>query len=187
MMTMETKMPRAVMIAAMPIAMGLSLAQPAHADSAFQDTTAIDAAVATFTGRPIGVEGGARTAVDTRLKLAPCPMVALSWYGTTHSAVQVTCSNPNWRMFVPVMTPPPAPLAPVIAAAPAPRPEMVIKRGDPITVEVNAPGFSIARDGVAMSDAAAGGRLLVNVDGTKKPIQAIAVENGRATLPGWTE
>ena len=44
----------------------------------FQDTGGLDRAVAAFTSRPIGAEGGARTAIDTRLRLAQCPTVSLA-------------------------------------------------------------------------------------------------------------
>jgi flagella basal body P-ring formation protein FlgA len=64
---------------------------------------------------------------------------------------------------------------------------IVLKRGDPVTIEVNASGFAITRDGVAMTDAASGGRFLVDVDGSRKPVQAVALEAGRATLPGWAQ
>jgi flagella basal body P-ring formation protein FlgA len=71
-----------------------------------------------------------------------------------------------------------------VAAAPA-KAEPVIRRGDPIMVEAGAPGFSITRDGVAMGDAPVGGRLMVKVDPAKPPIQAVALESGRAALPGF--
>lgn len=161
---------------------------PARAQGPFQDTETLDRAVAAFTGRPIGSEGGARTAVDPRLKLASCATLALAWRQDNHDAVVITCTAPEWRMFVPVLMPPPPVAAPQPAATtPAAKPEIVIKRGDPVTVEVKTAGFSVTRDGVAMSDAPAGGRLLIDVVGPKKPIQAIAVEAGRATLPGYRE
>lgn len=166
-------------------------ATPAGAQVRFQDTTAIDVAVAAFTGFRIGEEGGARAAVDQRLKLAACPLPQLDWRSGYQDAVVVTCDTPRWRIYVPIRLAPQTARAPVVAAAvaplaPAPRAEPVIKRGDPITVEVGTAGFSITRDGVAMGDAPAGGRLLVKVDPAKPPIQAVAIENGRATLPGWT-
>lgn len=167
----------------------LLIAAPAAAQS-FQDTSAIDRAVATFTARAIGEDGGALSAVDGRLKLASCPMVAMSWHGVRHDAVEVTCTGPAWHLFVPVRTvaAPVGAIAPAaLPAAPPPKAEIVIKRGDPITIAAEEPGFSISREGVAMSDAAAGGRFLVRADGTKAPIQAIAIESGRATLPGWTK
>ena len=78
----------------------------------FQDIAALDAAVTAFTGRPVGVEGGPRAAIDNRLKLAQCPTVALSWRTEAHDAVVVTCSSPQWRIFVPVLSAPrPAPEA----------------------------------------------------------------------------
>ncbi len=162
------------------------IATPATAQPSFQDVGLIDGAVTTFTGKAIGSEGGARTGVDQRLKLAACPMVSLSWRTPAHDAVVVTCQAPEWRVFVPVMMPPAPPIA-AAAAVSAARPEIVIKRGDPVTVEAGAVGFTITREGVAMSEAAVGGRFLVNVDGARKPIQAIALETGRATLPGYTQ
>ncbi|HET9509557.1 MAG TPA: flagella basal body P-ring formation protein FlgA [Sphingomonas sp.] len=154
----------------------------------FQDTTAIDVAVAAFTGHAVGEEGGARTAVDQRLKLAQCPLPQLDWRGSYQDAVVVTCDTPRWRIYVPIKLPPQAARPQVAAAAPvavapAAKPEMVIRRGDPITIEAGGAGFSITRDGTALSDAPAGGRLLVKVDPAKPPVQAIALAAGRATLP----
>ncbi len=164
----------------------LSLAPVATAQLRFQDTTAIDVAVTAFTGQPVGTDGGARTTVDPRLKLAACPLPQLDWRGAYQDAVVVTCETPKWRIYVPIKLSPQAARVPVAAVAPAAKLEPVIRRGDPITIEVGTVGFSISRDGVAMGDAPAGGRLLVKVDPAKPPIQAVAIENGRATLPGWT-
>jgi flagella basal body P-ring formation protein FlgA len=38
-----------------------------------------------------------------------------------------------------------------------------------------------------MGDAAPGARFLVKVEDTRNPVQAVAIEAGRATLPGWAE
>ncbi|MEH3102783.1 MAG: flagella basal body P-ring formation protein FlgA [Sphingomonas phyllosphaerae] len=164
----------------------------AAASLAFQDTVAIDRAVAAFTTRPIGAEGGARAPVDARLRLATCGMVALSWRTDAHDAVVVACADPAWRIFVPVIAPPrAASAAPAVmrtgAAAPAPRAEPVIRRGDPVTIEAGSDGFSITREGVAMADAAPGARVMVRVTDSTRPVQAVAVDAGRATLPGWPE
>lgn len=170
------------------IALALSLSL-AGAAAAYQDTAALDRAVAAFTGKPIGEEGGARAIVDPRLRLAICPTVALSWRTDARDAVVVACSGPNWRLFVPVRMPPQATVVARAAAAPAPvqSAEKVIHRGDALVIEAGADGFSITREGVAMADAAAGQRLMVRVDGAKMPVQAVAVAPGRATLPGWIE
>lgn len=162
------------------------------AGAAFQDIASLDRAVAAFTARPIGSEGGPRARVDPRLRLAQCPTVALSWRTEAHDAVVVSCSGPDWRIFVPVLSPPRAvTMTPTVvsaaAAAPAKAAPPVIRRGDPVTIEAGSDGFSITREGVAVGDAAPGARFMVRVDGTPRPVQAVAVDTGRATLPGWSE
>jgi flagella basal body P-ring formation protein FlgA len=161
------------------------MASPAAAQS-FQSTALIDKAVAGFTGHAIGETGGARTAVDTRLKLATCPMVSLNWRTDSHDSVVVTCTDPQWRIFVPVMMPArPGPAAtPAAAPVAAAKAAIVIKRGDPVTVVAGEGGFSVTRDGIATTDAAAGARVLIRVQDGKPPIQAIAVEAGKAMIPG---
>lgn len=153
------------------------------AGATFQDTKAIDAAVLAFTGKPVGQEGGPRAPVDARLRLAACAAPDLSWQSERHSAVVVRCAAPAWRIYVPVLAPPPPPRQVAAAIAPAPRPEPVVRRGDPVTVEAKAAGFSITREGTAMADAAPGARLLVRVDDKRAPVQAVAVEPGRVALP----
>lgn len=172
-----------------PLAL-LGLMLPVAATAAtFQDTATLDRAVAGFTGQWIGMQGGARTPVDPRLRLASCPMIAMSWRTASHDAVVISCSGPAWRIFVAVAMPatttttttPGAVVGPVVRAEP------VIKRGDPVMIEAESNGFAISREGVAMGDAAPGGRFMVKVDDTRNPVQAVAVASGRATLPGWTE
>jgi len=167
--------------------LALTLAAAPAAAQHFQSTPLIDKAVAGFTGHGIGETGGARTEVDTRLKLAACPMVSLAWRTDTHDSVVVTCPDPQWRIFVPVLTPTATPAPAVVVGQAAPPPAkavIVIKRGDPVTVVAGTSGFSVTRDGIATTDAAAGARVLVRVDEGKPPIQAIAVEPGKAMIPG---
>ena len=159
------------------------------AAAAFQDTRAIDADVAAFTGHAIGEEGGARMPVDPRLKLAACADFSVDWQGSFQTAVVVRCTGPAWRIYVPVNHAPIARQAAAVAARPAPvaKPEPVVRRGDPVTVEAVASGFSVTREGVAMGDAAPGSRLQVRVEDKKPPIQAVAVEPGRVRLPSTAE
>lgn len=153
--------------------------------ASFQEVPAIDRAVAAFTGRAIGDEGGARASVDSRLRLAACPMVALSWRSDAHDAVVVTCTGPDWRIFVPVRRAAPAAAAgPVAAATPVPAP-VVVRRGDPVLIEAGTDGFQITREGVAAADAAVGARVAVRVEGAAQPVQAVALAGGRVGLPGW--
>lgn len=154
----------------------------------FQSTTHLDTLVEQFAGAPIGAVGGARTAVDARLKLALCASPELSWRDpATEDAVVIRCSAPQWRIFVPLNALPKAARPASMAAAPVVKAAPVIKRGDPVTVEAGSDGFAITRDGIAAGDATPGGRLLVKVDDNKPPIQAIAIETGRARVPGFGE
>ena len=170
------------------------LAAPAAAQD-FQSTLVLDTIVSQFTGHSIGQLGGARAPVDTRLKLAACAAPQLEWHTDAREAVVVRCMAPQWKIYVPVLAPPRPKPAPVAAApvqtlaaqlpAPAPaKPEIVIKRGDTVTLEAGGTGFSITREGVAMGDAPVGGRVMIKVDDKKPPIQAIAVQAGHAKLPG---
>lgn len=154
--------------------------------ASFQDTAALDASVAAFTGHGVGEEGGARAAIDTRLRLARCPTVSMSWRTEAHDAVVVACADPAWRIFVPaVRATPVATAAGGGAAVAVAKAAPVIRRGDPITIAADSDGFSITRDGIAMGDAAPGAHFLVKVDDAKAPVQAVAVAAGQATLPGW--
>ncbi|TPG20615.1 hypothetical protein EAH87_08820 [Sphingomonas koreensis] len=166
----------------------LLIPAPVAAQAAFQDTAGLDRAVASFTGHGVGETGGARTTIDGRLKLAQCPTVALSWHGLNRDSVMITCSGPDWHVYVPVQQAAPTPISPSISPAvtlPA-KAEIVIKRGDPVMVEASDSGFSISREAIAMGNAAVGDRFMAKGDGDKAPFQAVAVESGRATLPGWS-
>lgn len=161
----------------------LSLALAAAAPE-FQSTAMLDAIVTQFTGKALGEQGGARAPVDKRLKLQACAAPQLEWRTEAKDAVVVRCMAPAWRIYVPVDAVPQPKPVPVAAQAPVVVKALpVIRRGDPITVEAGAAGFSISREGVAMGDAVAGARLLVKVDEKKAPIQAVAVEPGLARLP----
>lgn len=173
----------------MLLSLALAAATPAAAQD-FQSTHVLDIIVAQFTGVAIGGQGGARAPVDKRLKLQACAAPQLEWHSAAKDAVVVRCMAPGWRIFVPVNAVPQPRAAPVAAAPAAAVPVRavpVIRRGDPVTVEAGATGFSITRDGVAMGDAAAGARLLVKIDERKPPIQAVAIESGRARLPGTAD
>lgn len=154
---------------------------------AFQSTTALDQLVERFAGAPIGAEGGARAPVDARLKLATCDAPELSWRSPAEDAVVIRCPGPQqWRVFVAINAlPKPAPVAAAPVAPAAAKVEPVIRRGDPVMLEAGAAGFSITREGLAMGDAAPGGRVLVRTDDKRPPVAAVAIGPGRARLPGF--
>lgn len=157
----------------------------------FQSTSALDTLVEQFAGAPVGQMGGARAPVDKRLKLAACAVPQLSWRSAAEDAVVIRCQGPQqWRLFVPVIALPKsaADAAPTrMPVAAVMKAETIIKRGDPVLIEAGASGFSITREGVAMGDASVGGRVLIKTDDNRSPIAAIALETGRARLPGFAE
>lgn len=165
------------------IALLIALSGPT---AAFQSTETLDQLVERFAGAPIGAEGGARAAVDKRLKLAACDSPQLSWRSPAEDAVVIRCPGPQqWRVFVAINA---LPKAAPTAATPAPvaaKVEFAIRRGDPVMLEAGAAGFSITREGLAMGDAAVGGRVLVKTDDKRPPVAAIALAPGRAKLPGF--
>lgn len=172
------------------IAILLTAAAASASPAAFQSTDMLDRLVEQFAGAPIGMEGGARAPVDKRLKLAACDAPQLSWRSAAEDAVVIRCQGPQqWRVFVPVNALP-KPVAPAVTAMPVPavaKPVTVIKRGDPVLIEAGAPGFSITREGLAVADAAVGARVMIKVDDKRPPVAAIALEPGRARLPGFGE
>lgn len=147
------------------------------------DLALLDRAAEIFAGARLGEAGGPIAPIDRRLRLAACASSPeFTWRSDARDAIVIRCPEANgWRIFVSVKA---QPFSPAVRPA-AVKVEPVIRRGDPVTLEAGQGSFSVSADGIAMSDAAPGGRLQVKVDGAKMPVQAIAVDTGRATLPGW--
>lgn len=161
----------------------LALAASATPAFAATDIAALEQRVLDFAGAGIGAEGGPAQPLDRRLHLADCAsQPALAWRSDRKDAIVIRCADAGWRIFVPVRSTPPLP---VVRAAAAVRPEPVIRRGDIIMLSAESAGFSVSGEGVAMADAAPGARFAVRITGARAPVQAIATEAGRATLPGW--
>ena len=65
--------------------------------------------------------------------------------------------------------------------------EMAGRSNDPAgPANTGSPGSPGSPAGHPGADAAPGARFLVRVADAKAPVQAVAVEPGRATLPGWS-
>lgn len=147
--------------------------------AAFADPAAIDRAVEAFTGAPAGIEGGARTPVDRRLRLAACPTpLALSWHGAGRANVVVQCQGAaGWRIFVPV-------LGSAFAASAAPAAAPAVVRGDPVTIAVAGAGFSISQPGEAMESGAPGSWIRVRgLVARARPMRARVVRAGLVEVP----
>jgi flagellar basal body P-ring formation protein FlgA len=130
----------------------------------FQSHHAIDARV---TGSLVGT-GLAAWPVDRRLKLAACPQ-PLAAEPPQNGRVEIRCEQLGWRVYARIDGPP----ATVSYATP-----VIIKRGDPVTVDFIASGFSVAARGIAESDARAGERVRVRVDQKSAPVIGEAMDMG---------
>jgi flagellar basal body P-ring formation protein FlgA len=160
---------------AAPLMLSLCAA-PALANG-LTDPAAIDQAVTTFTGVPIGQPGGARMGVDRRLQLGACAApLAVSWHTPARSAVQVECAAPaSWRIFVAVNAVPG-----VAAEKPA---AVAIKRGDALTIMVRGRGFSVQQQGEAMDSGAPGDWIFVRTARKAEPLRARIERPGLVVIP----
>lgn len=158
------------------------LAVPAAAQQGqFADPAAIDAEVAAFTGSAIGTPGGARHPVDRRLRLAQCPQaLALAWHGQGADMVRVECpSGAGWRVFVPVNRG--STTAPV--ASMQAQPQVVVERGQVMTIIVEGRGFAVSQQGEALEDGAIGSWIRIRPEGNREVIRAQVRTPQRAVIP----
>jgi flagella basal body P-ring formation protein FlgA len=171
--------------AAATLATAVAWAGPARAQVArapatrFADMAAIDQAVAQFTGRAIGVPGGAAQPVDRRLRLASCTApLAVGWRAGAHDSVLVRCPDAGgWRIYVPVAEP----LAQPAAAPAAP----AIQRGEAVTIAMVGEGFSVEQGGEALDPGPLGGWIRVRTGG--RPDSRTDSLRGRIVRPGLVE
>lgn len=163
----------ALAIACMPLFAALASAQQA-VPQGFTDPAQIDRAVADFAGAEIGEDGGARVPADRRLRLAQCAMpLAVSWHGRSRSIVAVACPGPQpWRIFISMRAP-----------EQAPQSQVVVARGDPITVVVRGRGFTVQQSGEAIDAGAVGDWIAIRTDRQSDPIRARIERPGLAVIP----
>jgi flagellar basal body P-ring formation protein FlgA len=128
--------------------------------SLFQNLDAVDA-------RATEAAGTSVQPVDRRLKLAVCPE-ALQVDAPVMGAVTVRCAPLGWRVRVMIDQ----------SAGPATTAPVVIKRGDPVSVNFVAAGFSVTTSGIAESEARIGERVRVRVEQKANPIMGEAVDAG---------
>ncbi|MEO0032282.1 MAG: hypothetical protein RIS94_2040 [Pseudomonadota bacterium] len=153
--------------------LALLAAPMAHA-TPFADLAAIDSAVASFTGQPIGVPGGAATPVDRRLRLARCAgPLALSWRTDRHDSILVQCPDTQgWRLYV--------------AVADAGRQDFsgpAVARGDAVTIAATGDGFSVSQPGEALDSGGIGAWIRVRTNAKADPMRARIVRPGLVELP----
>lgn len=158
------------------------VATPAIAqERQFADLSTIDAQVAAFTGAPVGTPGGARHPVDRRLRLARCPQpLALEWHGQRADMVRVECqAGTGWRVFVPVNSG--GSNGP--AAAARSEPQIVVERGQVLTIMIEGRAFAVSQQGEALEDGAIGSWIRMRPEGSKQVIRAQVQSPQRAVIP----
>lgn len=154
------------------------------APAGFVDLAMIDLAVARFTGRAIGVPGGAAQPIDRRLRLAACHSPLLvGWRNAgldtrlpARDSVVVRCPDGGgWRLYVPLAQ------APALAeGASAP---LSIQRGEAVTIAIRGEGFSVEQGGEALDAGAAGAWIRVRTAPRADPLRARIVRPGLVEVP----
>lgn len=158
------------------------LATPAMAqESRYADPAHIDAEIAAFTGATIGAPGGARHPVDRRLRLAQCTQpLALAWHGRGADMVRVECHvGAGWRVFVPVNRG----STTASGANVASQPQIVVERGQVMTIVVEGRGFAVSQQGEALEDGAIGSWIRIRPEGNREVIRAQIRTPQRAVIP----
>ncbi|MEQ1498605.1 MAG: flagella basal body P-ring formation protein FlgA [Novosphingobium sp.] len=140
--------------------LSVGIAAPALAQ-ATADLTAVDRAVAQFTGAAQGQPGGAAMPVDRRLRLAPCRApLALGWHGLRRERVEVICPMAGgWKLYVPIS-----------GSGPALAQADVISRGDAVSVIVMGDGFAVSQGGEALESGPIGSWIKVRTQTPGSPV-----------------
>jgi flagellar basal body P-ring formation protein FlgA len=147
--------------------------------AATTDLGMIDRAVVDFTGSQIGQPGGARLPVDRRLKLSSCSTpLDLSWFGRDQRSVQVACPSAGWKIYVAVDGGPVSQSRETQAPA-----EMLVRRGESVSILVRGHGFTLTRQGEAVEDGAQGEWIQVRADGKRSDtLRAMVIRPGQVGI-----
>jgi len=163
-----------------------AIAAPALAASPVIDHGALDRAVQSFTGNPLGTPGGAAAPIDRRLRLASCATdLRMSWRSVRRDTVVLECPvGTGWKLFVPVVpvnaVMGATPANPGIAAASAP---FAIAKGDVVTIEVKGTGFTISQGGQAMEAGPVGSWIKIKAGSKGEVLTGQIVRPGLVILP----
>ena len=159
------------------LAAGLIVSAVPATANAPMDPSAIDRAVMEFTGAAIGQPGGARTQVDRRMRLNPCGApLQLEWYGRNRDSVQVHCPDAGWRIYVAV--------AQAQQTGQPGQGQIVVSRGETVSIIVQGGGFSLSRQAVAMEEGAIGSWIKVRPtqDSKADPVRAQVLRPGQVAV-----
>ncbi|QJB68009.1 flagella basal body P-ring formation protein FlgA [Parasphingorhabdus halotolerans] len=141
----------------------------------FEDTASLDRQVASHLGAGVGDVGGARAAIDPKLKLKRCANpVEIS--ETNRNALQLGCQNLGWRIFVPIRLGGNGGSQDGGSSN-----EPLVQRNQPVTLIIRRSNFSISYGVIAQESGAMGEYIPVRSDRKSKELMA------RISGPGVVE
>ncbi len=143
---------------------------------AFEDTSLLDRQVAGYLGAAIGDAGGPLATIDPKLKLKRCPN-AVEISETHRNAVQVSCAELGWRIFVPVRS---GGLGGQQSSGMAVEP--VVQRNQPVTLVIRRSNFSVSYSVIAQKSGALGDYIPVRSDRKSKELIARVSGAGEVEL-----
>ena len=147
---------------------------PAAASTpAFQDLDALDR----LAGEAAAGSGLVPRPIDRRLRLVDCPEPPLA-ARSPGSVVTLACPSRGWQLRVPLDG---VAAAPGAGASGAP----IVRRGDAVTLIVEAQGFSVEAAAVAEDDARRGERVRVRTAPKSPVATAEAVAPGLVKMRGF--
>ncbi|MEO9468430.1 flagella basal body P-ring formation protein FlgA [Parasphingorhabdus sp.] len=143
----------------------------------FQNIVQLDKIVADTIGADIGEPGGARSPIDRRLRLGNCP-AAPTVEGPVFGAAIVRCASLGWRIRVPLV----GETAAINGGSATSKREMLIRRGQNVTLVYKGAGFSLSRQMIADENGAIGEMIAVRRDRRSPRILAEVSGNGQVIM-----
>lgn len=144
----------------------------------FQNVAALNTLVAETVGAAMGEPGGARKAIDPRLKLARCP-VEPKVEGPVFGAAVIRCLPLGWRIRVPLL----GDQGSRGFSASSKKPEILIRRGQSVMLLYKGNGFSLNRQMIADENGAMGDMIRVRKDHKSWRVLAEVSGSGQVVLP----
>lgn len=168
-------MGRLTKIAVVSAALYCVSAVPAQAQI-IESLPALEQKLQQFLGKGQGDPGGARHAIDRRLKLKKCPEAPVL-EKRNESLAMIHCAPLDWRISVPLVR--------SEEGRHGSASQEMVKRGQTIMLVVQKNGFEISRQMQADRSGGLGDIIPVRTTRRARPIMAEIIGEGRVTLPAF--
>ncbi len=170
------------------LSLALTAASPLLAQSALppaQDLDQLERMVVATLGADIGQQGGPLVPIDRRMRLAACTS-GIQIDPPSLSGVTVRCTNPGWRIRVPLTRQAYSnPNSPSAMGQGATIANADIRKGDPVQLIAQGKSYSISVDATAMEDGKIGNRIRVSSASKGSTLFAEVIDVGRVRLLGF--